>query len=155
MKLWWMWKNGIMTHKYLIHCEDYTFDLFSQSHKTSEGDCWFGCELWVWEALFTLWASLEWTEYMGNYSRRNGIDIAPHIYITSLSSCLTRQNSMQSVGNMPPLPLCHLLPHVLQIMPRNPKYDQFQSKGHHNGENAQSTTKMPGNPKLTHFTKWK
>ena len=63
----------------------------------------------------------------------------------------TRQNSIQSVGNMPPLPPCHLFSHVLQIMPRNPKYDQFQSKWHHNEENPQSTTKMPGNP--THFTK--
>ena len=64
----------------------------------------------------------------------------------------TRQNSTQSVGNMPPLPLRHLLPHVLQIMPRKPKHDQFQSKGHHNEENPPSTTKMPGNPNLTHFT---
>ena len=47
---------------------------------------------------------------------------------------------------------CHLLPHVLQIMPRNPKYDQFQSKRHHNQENPQCTTKMPGNPNLTYFT---
>ena len=43
-------------------------------------------------------------------------------------------------------PLRHWLPHVLQIMPRNPKYDQFQPKGHHNEENPQSMTKMPGNP---------
>ena len=55
----------------------------------------------------------------------------------------TRQNWTQSVGNMPPLPPRHLLPHVLQIMPRNPKYDQFQSKGHHNEENPQSMTKIP------------
>ena len=64
---------------------------------------------------------------------------------------LIRQNSMQSVENMPPLPPWHLLPHVLQIMPRNPKYDQFQSKGHHNEENLQSTTKMPGSPKFDLF----
>ena len=44
---------------------------------------------------------------------------------------------------MPPLPPRHLLPHVLQIMPRNPKYDQFQSKGQHNEENPQSMTKVP------------
>ena len=50
---------------------------------------------------------------------------------------------MQSVGNMPLLTPRHLLPHVLQIMPRNPKYDQFQSKGHHNEENPQSMTKIP------------
>ena len=49
---------------------------------------------------------------------------------------------MQNVGNMPPLPPRHLLPHILQIMPRNPKYDQFQSKGHHNEENPQSMTKI-------------
>ena len=33
-------------------------------------------------------------------------------------------------------------------MHRKPKYDQFQSKGNHNEENPQSTTKMPGNPKF-------
>ena len=60
----------------------------------------------------------------------------------------TRQHSTQSVGNMPPPSPPHLLPQVLQIMPRNPKYDQFQPKGHHNEENPQSTTKMPGNPKF-------
>ena len=55
----------------------------------------------------------------------------------------TRQNSTQSIGNMPPPPPRHWLPHVLKIMPRNPKYDQFQSKGHHNEENSQSMTKIP------------
>ena len=64
---------------------------------------------------------------------------------------LTRQHSTQSVGNMPPPSPPHLLPQVLQIMPRNPKYDQFQPKGHHNEENPQSTTKMPGNPKFYPF----
>ena len=63
----------------------------------------------------------------------------------------TRQNSTQGVGNMPPPSPRHLLPHVLQIMPRNPKYDQFQPKGHHNEENPQSTTKMPGNAKFDPF----
>ena len=63
----------------------------------------------------------------------------------------TRQHSTQSVGNMPPPSPRHLLPHVLQIMPRNPKYDQFQPKGHHNEENPQSTTKMPGNPTFDPF----
>ena len=63
----------------------------------------------------------------------------------------TKQNSTQRVGNMPLLPPRHLLPHVLQTMPRNPKYDQLQSKGHHNDENAQSTTKMPRNPKFYPF----
>ena len=63
----------------------------------------------------------------------------------------TRQHSTQSVGNMPPPSPPHLLPQVLQIMPRNPKYDQFQPKGHHNEENPQSTTKMPGNPKFYPF----
>ena len=28
-------------------------------------------------------------------------------------------------------------------MPRNPTYDQFQWKGHHNEENPQSMTKIP------------
>ena len=64
---------------------------------------------------------------------------------------ITRQHSTQSVGNMPPPSPRHLLPHVLQIMPRNPKYDQFQPKGHHNEENPQSKTKMPGNPKFYPF----
>ena len=63
----------------------------------------------------------------------------------------TRQHSTQSVGNMPPPSPRHLLPHVLQIMPKNPKYDQFQPTGHHNEENPQSTTKMPGNPKFYPF----
>ena len=63
----------------------------------------------------------------------------------------TRQHSTQSVGNVPPPSPRHLLPHVLQIMPRNPKYDKFQPKGHHNEENPQSMTKMPGNPKFYQF----
>ena len=68
-------------------------------------------------------------------------------------SMATRQHSTQSVGNMPPPSPPHLLllPQVLQIMPRNPKYDQFQPKGHHNEENPQSTTKMPGNSKFDPF----
>ena len=33
-------------------------------------------------------------------------------------------------------------------MPRNPKYDQFQPKGHYNEENPQGTTKMPGKPQI-------
>ena len=36
-------------------------------------------------------------------------------------------------------------------MPRNANYDQFQPKGHHNEENPQSMTKMPGNPKFYLF----
>ena len=36
-------------------------------------------------------------------------------------------------------------------MPRNGNYDQFQPKGHHNEENPQSMTKMPGNPKFYLF----
>ena len=77
----------------------------------------------------------------------------PHCYYGILFwnqfECKTRQHSTQSVGNMPPPSPWHLLPHVLQIMPRNPKYDQFQPKnGHHNEENPQSSTKMPGTPKF-------
>ena len=64
---------------------------------------------------------------------------------------ITRQHSTQSVGNMPPPSPRHLLPHVLQITARHPKYDQFQPKGHHNEENPQSMTKMPGNPKFYPF----
>ena len=45
----------------------------------------------------------------------------------------------------------HLLPHVIQIMPRNPKYDQFQPKGHHYEENPQSMSKMPENHKFYPF----
>ena len=66
----------------------------------------------------------------------------------------TRQHSTQSVGNMPPPSPPHLLPQVLQIMPRNPKYDQFQPKGHHNEENPQST-KCLETPNFTCFTKSK
>ena len=65
--------------------------------------------------------------------------------------CKTRRNSMQSIGNMPPPSPRHLHPYVLQIMPQNPKYDQFQPKGHHNEENPQRTIKMPGNPKFDPF----
>ena len=36
-------------------------------------------------------------------------------------------------------------------MPKNANYDQFQPKGHHNEENQQSMTKMPGNPKFYLF----
>ena len=72
-------------------------------------------------------------------------------YVYIQFSKLTRQNSTQNVGNMPPPSPRHLLPQVLQIMPRNPKYDQFQPKGHHNEENPQSMTKMPGNPKFDSF----
>ena len=37
--------------------------------------------------------------------------------LNQLFRCIskTKQNSTQSIGNMPPLPPCHLLPHVLQI----------------------------------------
>ena len=65
------------------------------------------------------------------------------LYFKFLAFKWTRQNLRQSVGNMPPLPPPHLLPHVLQIMPRNHKYDQFESKGHHNEENPHSMTKIP------------
>ena len=72
-------------------------------------------------------------------------------HVGLLCTLSTRQHSTQSVGNMPPPSPPHLLPQVLQTMPRNPKYDQFQPKGHHNEENPQSTTKMPGNPKFYPF----
>ena len=55
----------------------------------------------------------------------------------------TRQHSTQSVGNMPPPSPRHLLPHVLRIMPRNPKYDKFQPKGPHNEENAWKPQILP------------
>ena len=48
-------------------------------------------------------------------------------------------------------PTRHLLPHVLQIMPSNPRYDQFQSRWHHSESNPQSITKMAGNPKFDLF----
>ena len=76
-------------------------------------------------------------------------------HVSRLFHIETRQHSTQSVRNMPPPSPRHLLPHVLQIMPRNANYDQFQPKGHHNEENPQSMTKMPGNPKfyLFHWVK--
>ena len=43
----------------------------------------------------------------------------------------------------------------VQIMPRNPKYDQFQSKGHHIEEKPQSMTKMARNHKFDPFNKVK
>ena len=49
---------------------------------------------------------------------------------------------------MPPLPARHLLPHILQILPRNPKYDQFHWKGHRYKENPESITKMTGKPHI-------
>ena len=49
---------------------------------------------------------------------------------------------------MPLLPPRHLLPHVLQMMSRNLKYDQFDSKGYKYEENLQSMTKMAANPKF-------
>ena len=67
---------------------------------------------------------------------------------------ILRQNSTESVGNMPPFPPGHLLPQVFQMMHRKLKYDQFESKGgggQHNEETPQSTTKMPGNPKFDPF----
>ena len=65
---------------------------------------------------------------------------------------VTRQNSTQNVGNMPPLPPRHLLPHILQIMPGNLKYDRCLWKGHHNEENpCESMTKMAGTPKFDPF----
>ena len=87
-----------------------------------------------------------------NASRATG-EINPSRYFESCHVAIenifeTRQNSTQSVGNMPLLPPRHLLPHVLQIMARNPKYDQFPPKGHHNEEYPQSTTKMPWKPQI-------
>ena len=55
----------------------------------------------------------------------------------------TRRKASEICFRPPPPPPRHWLPHVLKIMPRNPKYDQFQSKGHHNEENSQSMTKIP------------
>ena len=60
----------------------------------------------------------------------------------------TRQNSTQSIGNMPLLASRHLLQHIRQMMPRNPKYNQFQSKGHHNEENPQTMTKNAWKPNI-------
>ena len=80
------------------------------------------------------------------------IDVNPHFTAPGCRYYFkTRQHSTQSVRNMPPPSPRHLLPHVLQIMPRNANYDQFQPKGHHNEENSQSMTKMPENPKFYLF----
>ena len=66
-----------------------------------------------------------------------------HAKQTTPSWDTTRQHSTQSVGNMPPPSPRHLLPHILQIMSRNPKYDKFQPKGHHNEENAWKPQILP------------
>ena len=67
----------------------------------------------------------------------------------------TRQSLMQSVGNMPLLPLRHLLPHVLQIMPRNSEMVTFSQRGTIMRKIHRAWPKWPGTPNLTHFTKWK
>ena len=79
------------------------------------------------------------------------INVSSKITMQRAESYETRQHSTQSIRNMAPPSPRHLLPHVLQIMPRNLKYDQFQPKGHHNKENPQSMTKMPGTPKFYQF----
>ena len=66
--------------------------------------------------------------------------ILPNFY--SQRNKINKNQTEQSGGNMPPLPPRQLLPHIIQIMPRNPKYDQFQWKGHHHEEYPQSTTKI-------------
>ena len=58
---------------------------------------------------------------------------------------------MQSVGNMPPPPLGIYSHTFSRWCQKNPKYDQFQSKGHHNEENPQSMTQMARNPKFDPF----
>ena len=50
----------------------------------------------------------------------------------------------------------HLLSHILQIMPRNPKYDQFQGKGHHNKRKIHRVwPKCLETPNLNRFIKSK
>ena len=83
-----------------------------------------------------------WVNWNGSSHPGNFVDLQMIIWLKHSILGKTRQNSTQSVRNMPPLPPRHLLPQVLQIMPRNPKYDQFQSKGHRNEENIQSMTKI-------------
>ena len=39
----------------------------------------------------------------------------------------------------------------LKLEPETHQYDQFQPKGHHNEEDPQSKTKMPGDPKFDPF----
>ena len=68
---------------------------------------------------------------------------------------ITRQHSTQCVGNMPPPSPRHLLPHVLQIMPRNPKYDQFQPKGPIMRKIHRARPKCLETPNFTRFTKSK
>ena len=64
----------------------------------------------------------------------------------------TRQNSTQSVRNMPLLPPRHLLPHVLQIMHRNPKMTSYSQRGTIMRNIHRAWTKSPN---LTHFMKSK
>ena len=46
-------------------------------------------------------------------------------YFSSSNKISTKKTSTRSITNVPPLPLRHLLPDVLQIMHRNTKYEQF------------------------------
>ena len=100
------------------------------------------CDLHLWP--LTLTFCMDITSVIGNNSWKFGDD-------PMMGTKSTRQHSTQSVRNMPPPSPRHLLPHVLQIMPKDANYDQFQPKGHHNEENPQSMTKMPGNPKFYLF----
>ena len=67
---------------------------------------------------------------------------------------LTRQNSTQSVGNMLPPPW-HLLPHVLQIMPRTPNMTNFSQRITIMRKIHRAWLKCLETPNLTHFTKSK
>ena len=62
-----------------------------------------------------------------DFSREHDHNTRQHLVLNIVFSsscyCETRQHSTQSVRNMPPASPRHLLPHVLQIMPRNANYD--------------------------------
>ena len=123
----------------------YVRELISRPNRTN------GCDQYTSASIPTFYVR----ELISRPNRTNGCDqyTSASIHTFYVRELISKTNGtrQQSVGNMPPPSPRHLFPHVLHIMPRNPKYDKFQPKGHHNEENPQSMIKMPGNPKFYLF----
>ena len=77
------------------------------------------------------------------------------VNVAGLTPKPTRQNSVENVGNMPPLPPRHLLPHVFRIMPRNPNVTSFSQRGIIMRKIHRALPKWPETQNLTRFTKSK